>query len=86
MNNGTVEKVLLGNWSLDSAQDNTPVLLVNFDVLGNSNGIPLQQVASENFIINNLTVSSMQQNDGYTEIGGSVGNSTAGKPTATSVE
>ena len=72
LNNGTVEKVLLGNWSLDSAQGSSPVLLVNFDVLGNSNGIPLNQVASENFIINNLTVSSMQQNDGNTEIGGSV--------------
>jgi hypothetical protein len=72
LNNGTVEKVLLGNWSLDSAQGNSPVLLVNFDVLSNLNGIPLKQVASENFIINNLTVGSMQQNDGNTEIGGSV--------------
>jgi hypothetical protein len=72
LNNGTVEKVLLGNWSLDSAQGNSPVLLVNFDVLANSNGILLKQVAIENFIINNLTVSSMQQNDGNTEIGGSV--------------
>ena len=72
MNNGTVENILLGNWSLDSAQGNTPVLLVNFDVLSNSKGIPLNQVATENFIISNLTVNSMQQNDGDTDIGGSV--------------
>jgi hypothetical protein len=72
LNNGTVEKVLLGNWSLDSAQGNSPVLLVDFDVLSNSKGIPLKQIATENFMISNLTVSSMQQNDGNTEIGGSV--------------
>jgi len=72
LNNGTVEKVLLGNWSLDSEQGNSPVLLVNFDVLRNSKGIPLKQVATENFVISNLTAKSMQQNDGNTEIGGSV--------------
>ena len=72
LNNGTIENILLGNWSLDSAQGNTPVLLVDFDVLSNSKGIPLNQVATENFIISNLTVNSMQQNDGDTDIGGSV--------------
>jgi hypothetical protein len=72
LNNGTVEKVLLGNWSLDSGQGNSPVLIVNFDVLRNSKGIPLKQVATENFVISNLTAKSMQQNDGNTEIGGSV--------------
>jgi hypothetical protein len=72
LNNGTVEKVLLGNWSLDSEQGNSPILLVDFDVLSNSNGVPLKQAATENFMINNLTVNSMQQNDGNTEIGGSV--------------
>ncbi|MGH9978192.1 MAG: hypothetical protein ACRD8Z_20535, partial [Nitrososphaeraceae archaeon] len=66
------EKVLLGNWSLDSAQGNSPVLLVDFDVLSNSRSIPVNQDATENFIINNLTVNSMAQNDGNTEIGGSV--------------
>jgi hypothetical protein len=72
LNNGTVEKVLLGNWSLDSEQGKSPTLLANFDVLSNSKGIPLKQVATENFMISNLTVNSMQQNDGNTEIGGSV--------------
>ena len=72
LNNGTVEKVLLGNWSLDSEQGNSPILLVDFDVLSNSNGVPLKQAATENFMIDNLTVNSMQQNDGNTEIGGSV--------------
>jgi hypothetical protein len=72
LNNGTVEKVLLGNWSLDSQQGGRPMLLVDFDVLNNINGIPTRQVANENFMIGNLTVSSMQQNDGNTEIGGSV--------------
>jgi hypothetical protein len=72
LNNGTVEKVLLGNWSLDSEGGNSSELLVNFDVLNSSKGIPLKQVATENFMISNLTVNSMQQNDGNTEIGGSV--------------
>src|SRR5512145_1488187 len=45
LNNGTVEKVLLGNWSLDSEQGNSPVLLVDFDVLSNSKGIPPKKVA-----------------------------------------
>lgn len=72
LDNGTVEKVLLGNWSLDSKQGGRPMLLVDFDVLNNINGIPTRQVANENFMISNLTVSSMQQNDGNTEIGGSV--------------
>jgi hypothetical protein len=72
LNNGTVEKVLLGNWSLDSEQGNSPVLLVDFDVLSKSKGIPMKQVATESFMISNLTVNSMQQNDGNTEIGGSV--------------
>lgn len=72
LNNGTVEKVLLGNWSLDSEGANSSELLVNFDVLNSSKGIPLKQVATENFMISNLTVNSMQQNDGNTEIGGSV--------------
>ena len=72
LNNGTVEKVLLGNWSLDSEGGNSSDLLVNFDVLNSSNGVPLKQVATENFMISNLTVNSMQQNDGNTEIGGSV--------------
>ncbi len=72
LNNGTVEKVLLGNWSLDSEGGNSSELLVNFDVLNSSKGVPLKHVATENFMISNLTVNSMQQNDGYTEIGGSV--------------
>ena len=72
LNNGTVEKVLLGNWSLNSEQGNNPVLLVNFDVLSNTTGIPQKQGATENFMISNLTVNSMQQNDGNMEIGGSV--------------
>jgi hypothetical protein len=70
VNNGTVEK--LGNWSLDSEQGNSPVLLVDFDVLSNTKGIPQKQGATENFMISNLTVNSMQQNDGNTEIGGTV--------------
>lgn len=72
LNNGTVEKVLLGNWSLDSEGGNSSELLVNFDVLNSSKGVPLKQVATENFMISNLTVNSMQQNDGNSEIGGSV--------------
>ncbi len=72
LNNGTVEKVLLGNWSLDSEGGNSSELLVNFDVLNSSKGVPLKHVATENFMISNLTVNSMQQNDGNTEIGGSV--------------
>ena len=72
VNNGTVEKVLLGNWSLDSEQGNSPVLLVDFDVLSNTKGIPQKQGSTENFVISNLTVNSMQQNDGNMEIGGSV--------------
>ena len=72
LNNGTVDKVLFGNWSLDSEQGNSPILLVDFDVLSNSRGIPLKQVATEHFEISNLTVNSMQQNDGNMEIGGSV--------------
>ena len=72
LNNGTVEKVLLGNWSLDSEQGNSPVLLVDFDVLSNTKGIPQKQSSTENFVISNLTVNSMQQNDGNTEIGGTV--------------
>jgi hypothetical protein len=72
LNNGTVEKVLLGNWSLDSEGGNSSELLVNFDVLNSSKGVPLKQGATENFMISNLTVNSMQQNDGNTEIGGSV--------------
>lgn len=72
VNNGTVEKVLLGNWSLDSEQGDSPVLLVDFDVLSNTKGIPQKQGATENFVISNLTVNSMQQNDGNTEIGGTV--------------
>jgi hypothetical protein len=72
LNNGTVDKVLFGNWSLDSEQGNSPILLVDFDVLSNSRGIPLKQVAAEHFVISNLTVNSMQQNDGNMEIGGSV--------------
>jgi hypothetical protein len=72
LNNGTVEKVLLGNWSLDSEGGNSSELLVNFDVLNSSKGVPLKQVATENFMISNLTVNSMQQNDGNMEIGGSV--------------
>jgi hypothetical protein len=72
LNNGTVEKVLLGNWSLNSEQGNNSVLLVNFDVLSNSKGIPQKQGATENFMISNLTVNSMQQNDGNMEIRGSV--------------
>ena len=70
MNNGTIEKVLLGNWSLDSEQGNSPVLLVDFDVLSNTKGIPQMQGSTENFVISNLTVNSMQQNDGNMEIGG----------------
>ena len=70
LNNGTVQKVLLGNWSLDSDQGNSPVLLVDFDVLSNSKGISLS--ATEHYVISNLTVNSMQQNDGNIEIGGSV--------------
>lgn len=72
VNNGTVEKVLLGNWSLDSEQGNSPVLLVDFDVLSNTKGIPQKQGSTENFVISNLTVNSMQQNDGNMEIGGTV--------------
>ena len=72
VNNGTIEKVLLGNWSLDSEQGNSPVLLVDFDVLSNTKGIPQKQGSTENFVISNLTVNSMQQNDGNTEIGGTV--------------
>jgi hypothetical protein len=72
VNNGTVEKVLLGNWSLDSEQGNSPVLLVDFDVLSNTKGIPQRQSSTENFVISNLTVNSMQQNDGNMEIGGTV--------------
>jgi hypothetical protein len=72
VNNGTVEKVLLGNWSLESEQGNSPVLLVDFDVLSNTKGIPQKQGATENFMISNLTVNSMQQNDGNMEIGGTV--------------
>ena len=72
LNNGTVDKVLFGNWSLDSEQGNSPILLVDFDVQSNSRGIPLKQVATEHFEISNLTVNSMQQNDGNMEIGGSV--------------
>ena len=72
LDNGTVQKVLLGNWSLDSDQSNTPVLLVDFDVLSNSQGVPQKQVAAEHYVISNLTVNSMQQNDGNIEIGGSV--------------
>jgi hypothetical protein len=72
VNNGTVEKVLLGNWSLDSEQGDSPVLLVDFDVLSNTKGIPQKQGATENFVISNLTVNSMQQNDGNMEIGGTV--------------
>src|SRR5688572_19651435 len=72
VNNGTVEKVLLGNWSLDSEQGNSPVLLVDFDVLSNTKGIPQTQGSTENFVISNLTVNSMQQNDGNMEIGGTV--------------
>jgi hypothetical protein len=72
VNNGTVEKVLLGNWSLDSEQGNNPVLLVDFDVLSNTKGIPQKQSSTENFVISNLTVNSMQQNDGNMEIGGTV--------------
>jgi hypothetical protein len=72
VNNGTVEKVLLGNWSLDSEQGNSPVLLVDFDVLSNTEGIPQKQGSTENFVISNLTVNSMQQNDGNMEIGGTV--------------
>ncbi|MFZ1876219.1 MAG: hypothetical protein WBL44_18855 [Nitrososphaeraceae archaeon] len=72
VNNGTVEKVLLGNWSLDSEQGNSPVLLVDFDVLSNTKGIPQKQSSTENFVISNLTVNSMQQNDGNMEIGGTV--------------
>ena len=51
LNNGTVEKVLLGNWSLDSEGGNSSELLVNFDVLNSSKGVPLKQVATENFMI-----------------------------------
>jgi hypothetical protein len=72
LNNGTVEKVLLGNWSLNSEEGNSPVLLVNFGVLSDAKGVPQKQIATENFMISNLTVNSMQQNDGNTEIGGSV--------------
>lgn len=72
VNNGTIEKVLLGNWSLDSEQGNSPVLLVDFDVLRNTKGIPQKQGSTENFVISNLTVNSMQQNDGNMEIGGTV--------------
>jgi hypothetical protein len=72
VNNGTVEKVLLGNWSLDSEQGNSPVLLVDFDVLSNTKGIFQKQGSTENFVISNLTVNSMQQNDGNMEIGGTV--------------
>ena len=72
LNNGTVEKVLLGNWSLNSEEGGRPVLLVEFDVLNVVNGIQPNQVANENFTISNLTASSMQQNDGNTEIGGLV--------------
>jgi hypothetical protein len=72
VNNGTIEKVLLGNWSLDSEQGDSPVLLVDFDVLSNTKGIPQKQGATENFVISNLTVNSMQQNDGNMEIGGTV--------------
>ena len=72
LNNGTVEKVLLGNWSLNSEEGGRPVLLVEFDVLDVVNGIPPNQVANENFTVSNLTASSMQQNDGNTEIGGLV--------------
>jgi hypothetical protein len=72
VNNGTVEKVLLGNWSLDSEQGDSPVLLVDFDVLSNTKVIPQTQGATENFLISNLTVNSMQQNDGNMEIGGTV--------------
>lgn len=72
VNNGTVEKVLLGNWSLDSEQGDSPVLLADFDVLSNTKGIPQKQGATENFMISNLTVNSMQQNDGNMEIGGTV--------------
>lgn len=72
VNNGTIEKVLLGNWSLDSEQGNSPVLLVDFDVLSNTKGIPQKQGSTENFVISNLTVNSMQQNDGNMEIGGTV--------------
>jgi hypothetical protein len=72
LNNGTVKKVLLGNWSIGLEGGNSSELLVNFDVLSNSKGVPLKQVATENFMISNLTVNSMQQNDGNTEIGGSV--------------
>jgi hypothetical protein len=72
VNNGTVEKVLLGNWSLDSEQGDSPVLLVDFDVLSKTEGMPQTQDATENFVISNLTVNSMQQNDGNMEIGGTV--------------
>jgi hypothetical protein len=72
LNNGTVEKVLFGNWSLDSEQSNGPTLLVEFNVMNYSNGVPQKQSPSENFTIGNLTVNSMQQNDGNIEIGGLV--------------
>ena len=72
VNNGTIEKVLLGNWSLDSEQGNSPVLLVDFDALSNTKGIPQKQGSTENFVISNLTVNSMQQNDGNMEMGGTV--------------
>lgn len=72
LNNGTVQKVLLGNWSLDSDQSNSPILLVDFEVLGNSQGVPQKQVTAEHYVISNLTVNSMQQNDGNIEIGGLV--------------
>lgn len=72
LNNGTVQKVLLGNWSLDSDQSNSPILLVDFEVLSNSQGVAQKQVTAEHYVISNLTVNSMQQNDGNIEIGGSV--------------
>ncbi|MGH9911876.1 MAG: hypothetical protein ACRD4W_05495, partial [Nitrososphaeraceae archaeon] len=53
-------------------QGDSPVLLVDFDLLSNTKGIPQTQGATENFLISNLTVNSMQQNDGNMEIGGTV--------------
>jgi hypothetical protein len=69
LNDGTVEKVLLGNWSLDG-QSNGPILVMEFDVVNYSNGVP--QGSIDNFMIGNLTANSMQQTDGNTEIGGTV--------------
>jgi hypothetical protein len=72
LNNGNVEKVLYGNWSLNAQQSNSSILRVNFDVMNYSNGVPRKNSPVESFTIGNLTVNSMQQSNGNTEIGGSV--------------